>query len=141
VPSLFGVIAEIIQFIERVLIDAFALQIPFEDCDVAAELVDAALLCGGNPLLDLFQIDCRLCRFAPSAWFLRRIEVSQIVNRHAEPLDIRPGKLKIDVFIADAGDAEDGSGAAYAHSLAEAWNSGTGMFRSRLIWFLGKGFS
>jgi hypothetical protein len=141
VPSLFGILAKIIQFIERVLIDAFALQVLFEDCDVAAELVDAALLCGGNPLSDLFQIDRRLRWFARPTWFLRRIEVSQIINRHTEPLDIRAGKLEVDVFFADAGDAEDGSGAAYAHSLADGWESGIVMFRSSLIGFLGKGFS
>ena len=141
VPSLFGVVAEIIQLIERVLIDAFVLQILFEDCYVAAELVDAALLCGGNALSNLFQIDRRLRWFARSAWFPRRIEVSQIINRHAEPLDIRAGKLEIDVFFADTGDGEDGPGAAYAHSFAESWESGIRMFRSRFTWFLGKGFS
>ena len=140
-PSLFGVVAEIIQFFECVLIDAFALQVLFEDCDVAAELVDAALLCGGNALSDLFQIDRGLRWFARSARFLRRIEVSQIINRHAEPLDIRAGKLEVDVFFADTGDAEDGPGASYAHSFAESWEFGIGMFRNRFIWFLGKGFS
>jgi hypothetical protein len=140
-PSLFGVVAELIQFIERVLIDAFALQVLFEDCDFAAELVDAALLCGGNALSDLFQIDRRLRWFTRSAWFLRRIEVSQIINRHAQPFDIRAGKLEVDVFFADTGNAEDGPGAAYAHSLADSWESGIGMFRNQLVWFLGKGFS
>jgi hypothetical protein len=140
-PSLFGVVAELIQFIERVLLDAFALQVFFEDCDVTAELVDAALLCGGNPLSDLFQIDCRLRSFAGSAWFLRRIEVLQIINRNAEPLDIRAGKLEVDVFFADTCDAEGGPGTAYAHSLAEGRESGIGMFHSSPIWFLGKGFS
>ena len=140
-PSLFGVVAELIQFIERILLDAFALQVLFEDCDVTAELVDAALLCGGNALSDLFQIDRGLRWFARSARFLRRIDVSQIINRHAEPLDIRAGKLEIDVFFADTGDGEDGPGAAYAHSLTEGWDSGIGMFCSRLIQFLGKGFS
>ena len=72
---------------------------------------------------------------------LRRIEVSQIINRHAEPLDIRAGKLEVDVFFADTGDAEDGPGASYAHSFAESWEFGIGMFRNRFIWFLGKGFS
>jgi hypothetical protein len=141
VPSLFGVVAKIIQFIERVLIDAFALQVLFEHCDFAAELVDTALLCGGNALSDLFQTDHRLHGFARSARFLRRIEVLQIINRHAEPLYISTGKLEVDVFFADTGDAEDGPRAAYTHSLAESRDSGIGMIRSYLIWFLGKGFS
>ena len=72
---------------------------------------------------------------------LRRIEVSQIINRHAEPLDIRAGKLEVDVFFADTCDAEGGPGTAYAHSLAEGRESGIGMFHSSPIWFLGKGFS
>jgi hypothetical protein len=97
-PSLFGVVAELIQFIERVLHDAFALQVLFEDCDVTAELVDAALLCGGNPLSDFFQIDCRLRWFAGSAWFLRRIEVSQIINRHANRSIFVPGSWRSTSF-------------------------------------------
>jgi hypothetical protein len=41
VPSLFHVFAKFVQLFESSRFDALRLQIFFEDCDVAAELVDA----------------------------------------------------------------------------------------------------
>ena len=60
-------------------------------------LLCCALVMRSRPL----QIDRRFRRCAQWACFPRRIDVSQIINRYAEPLDIRAGKLEVDVIFAD----------------------------------------
>jgi hypothetical protein len=48
VPSLFHVLAEAVQFIESVLIDALTLQVFFRIAMSPTELINAALLCCGD---------------------------------------------------------------------------------------------
>jgi hypothetical protein len=67
---------------------------------------------------DLCEVEGYSGRFADC---LRLVDVSQIVNRHAEAFDNGAGKLKVNVFVGDAGDTEDGCGAAYADSLADGY--------------------
>ena len=117
-PTVFRGFAQNVEFGQRFGGDAFVPQVFFEDGNVAAQLIHAALLNCNQMFADFFNVDAGLCGFGRCSGC--EIDKLEVLSRNTESLDVGTWKAQVNVFTIStrSRDDIDGIRGAKSHPVA-----------------------